>query len=178
MSEAEAAQLMLRAVRRADDFYTPPPGEPVDAWDLVPPAERVIRFMENLTQRTWPRPGPDVVGQVIARIDAGRWVAQCPTCSSAQVVAPADPRMWCVDCQPDTWLGVRFPENPEAAEATVADRPVSERFWWADDDSEAWNKPPASPPPEPTEKMRRVLEQQDSRPPEPPAEEPAEEGGA
>lgn len=177
MPETEA---MLRCVRRAEDFYTPPPGEPVDAWELVPPAERVIRFMENRTQRTWPRPGPDIVGQIIARIDAGRWVAQCPTCASAQVVTPTDPRMWCVECQPDTWAAVRFPDDCEAAEATVADEPsAATRFWWADDDPEAWNKPPAAPPPELTAKARRIREQLNSLPPTPaPEEAPTEEGGA
>lgn len=177
----ESMQVLV--VRRAEDVYAPPPGEAPDAWDLVPPAERIIRVMEQMSQRAWPRPGPEVVGQILARIDAGRWTAQCPACGSAQAVTPADPRMWCVECQPDTWIGVRFPENPEAAEATVADKPAAGRFWWADDDPEAWTRPPASPPPEPTEKMRRVQEQQDSRPPdpapeEPSAEEPTEEGGA
>lgn len=171
-----AEALQLQTVRRAEDFYTPPPGKPLDAWDLVPPAERVIAYMEHLEQRTWPRPGPDIVGQLIARIDAGRWVAQCPTCASAQVVTPTDPRMWCVDCKPDAWTSVRFPSDCEGAEATVADLPVSERFWWADDDTEAWNKPPASPAPELTAKMLRVLEQQNSTPPEP-SEPPADEGG-
>ncbi|MEU6702530.1 hypothetical protein [Streptomyces wuyuanensis] len=175
--------LQVQVVRRAEDIYTPPPGEAPDAWDHVPPAERIILVMEQMSQRTWPRPAPEIAGQVLARIDAGRWTAQCPACDSAQAVTPVDPRMWCVECQPDTWIGVRFPENPEAAEATVADKPAAARFWWADDDPEAWTKPPASPPPEPTEKARRVQEQQDSRPPdpapeEPPAEEPAEEGGA
>lgn len=159
--------MAFRCVRRAEDFYTPPPQMRSDAWDGIPPAERVIAFMERVTQRQIPRPEavlPDFV--LIARVDAGRWVAQCPICASAQVVSPDDPRMWCVDCQPDGWFEVRFPDAPAAIEEEMAKEPLGDRFWWADDDTAAWNKPP--PPPLLTPKQQRAIEERDTIPPPPP----------
>lgn len=138
---ARLEQRPRRTVRRAEDFYTPPPELPETAWNLLPPAERVIAYMERVQQRRYPRPeGMLAEPALIARIDAARWVAQCPHCQSAQVVSPDDPRMWCVDCMPDGWFKVRFPTAPAAAEATVEAMPARQRFWWADDDT-AWNRP-------------------------------------
>lgn len=37
------------------------------------------------------------VGQVHARLEAGRWLAECACCPSAQLVDPADPRFFCVE---------------------------------------------------------------------------------
>lgn len=137
---ARLEQAQRRTVRRAQDFYAPPPDLRPDAWDLIPPAERVIAYMERKEQRRLPRPDGMLPGEVlIARIDAARWVAQCPHCASAQVVSPDDPRMWCVECMPDGWAHVRFPADPAAAETAVEALPARERFWWADDDT-AWNR--------------------------------------
>jgi hypothetical protein len=130
----------LRRILRAEDFYTPPPSRPADAWRLVPPAERAIRWFEEKVQRRLPRPqGVDLRQPVFARIDAGRWVADCP-CGSAQVVTPDDPRMFCVECLESTWRRVRFPADVAAAEAAVAALPVYEQFWWQPGD-DAWNRP-------------------------------------
>lgn len=138
---ARLEQRPQRTVRRAEDFYTPPPELPETAWNLLPPAERVIAYMERVQQRRYPKPDGLLPGVVlIARVDAGRWVAQCPHCQSAQVVTPTDPRMWCVDCMPEGWSRVRFPADPSAVEATVEGQPARHRFWWADDDT-AWNRP-------------------------------------
>lgn len=129
-------------VSRADDFYAPPPSLPPDAWDLIPSAERVIAYLENAEKRGYPRPeGTDLDAVLVARVDAGRWLAQCPLCLSAQVVSPTDPRFWCVDCQPAGWTRLRFPDDVAAVEQMVAAEPVkARRFWWADDDT-AWNRP-------------------------------------
>ncbi|MBT2439026.1 hypothetical protein J7E93_02595 [Streptomyces sp. ISL-36] len=48
---------------------------------------------------------------------------------SAQVVTPADPRMWCVECGTGWWT-LDFPADPEAAERQMALLPVAERNWW------------------------------------------------
>jgi hypothetical protein len=120
----------VSAVIRAEDFYTPPPTLPTDAWATVPGAERVIVWFEHTTQRRLPRPAPDEdeTEPLFARIDAGRWVAQCP-CGSAQVVTPTDPRMFCVECL-DHWHPLTFPDDIDAAEQVVADLPARGRFWW------------------------------------------------
>ncbi|MFD9225375.1 hypothetical protein ACFWDI_36445 [Streptomyces sp. NPDC060064] len=167
---ARLEQRPRRTVRRAEDFYSPPPQEPANAWDLLQPAERVIAYMERVQQRRLPRPQGVLPGEVlIARIDAGRWVAQCPHCSSAQVVTPDDPRMWCVECLPDGWSRVRFPADPAATEATVEGQPTRERFWWADDDT-AWNRRRPRQPL--TRKQQRAAAARDVDNPPAPAEEP------
>ncbi|MFF7200526.1 hypothetical protein [Streptomyces sp. NPDC008141] len=155
-----------RAVRRAEDFYAPPPQMRDDAWDGLRPAERVIAYMERVTQRSWPRPKGQSGVTLIARIDAGRWVAQCPDCASAQVVSPEDARFWCVTCQPDTWTRVRYPADPAAVEASVEAKPARDRFWWADDDTEAFNRPRQQRPLSPKEQQAQRA--QDATPPPPP----------
>jgi hypothetical protein len=131
-------------VVRAPDFYTPPPALPTGAWQGVPPAERVIVWFEHKQQRRLPRPTATLLGEDRwARIDAGRWVADCP-CGSAQVVDPADPRMFCVECLTG-WYQLRFPDDTAAAEQEVADRPAHARFWWHPQDDAAFNRPRTDP---------------------------------
>lgn len=120
------------SVMRAEDFYTPPPRLPPTAWDALPAAERVISWYEEAAQRRLPRPTTELDGDLYARIDAGRWVAQCP-CGSAQVVSPADPRMLCVGCL-DGWRRLILPADVEATEQAVGALPVRERCWWHEDD--------------------------------------------
>jgi len=133
-------------VVRAEGFYRPPPSMPANAWALVPPAERCARWYELRLQRRIDTPAGVLLGQrTYARIDGGRWVADCP-CGSAQVVTPADPRIACPECGYG-WVVVVFPEDPAAAEAEVAELLPSERFWWHPDDAAAWNRPPEEAPP-------------------------------
>jgi len=120
---------MSHRVRRAEGFYIPPPPLTPDAWDAVPAAERVARWIEIKAQCRIPTPPRDaVIGTTYARIDAGRWVADC-TCGSAQVASPDDPAMYCVDCRPAGWLTLAFPVDVAAAEIVVADLPAEEQFW-------------------------------------------------
>lgn len=137
-------------VQRAETFYTPPPSMPPDAWDLVPPAERVLRWWEIRHQRRVPVPSGILLGQSqYARINHNRWVADCP-CGSAQAVSPDDPRMACPECGAG-WLTVIFPADVAAAEAAVADELPSLRNWWNPDDETAWDRPPSDPVPDPGE---------------------------
>jgi hypothetical protein len=138
---------VLIPVQRAETFYLPPPPEPANAWELVPPAERCMRWYEHKQQRRVTVPSGTLLGtRVWARIDANRWVADCP-CGSAQVVTPADQRFACPECGTG-WLAVVFPEDVAAAEESVADDLPHERFWWNPDDPSPWNQPPADPPAE------------------------------
>src|SRR3546814_13686753 len=70
-----------------------------------------------------------------ARIDAGRWIAECP-CGSAHVVSPTDPHMLCTVCL-DSWHPLIFPADPEAAEAEVDAQPRRHQFWYHPGD-ERW----------------------------------------
>lgn len=133
------------AVLRSQDFYTPPATAPAGAWQLQPPAERVIIWYELKQQRRLPRPTAVLLGASrYARIDAGRWVADC-FCNSAQVVSPDDPRMFCVECLTG-WYSIVFPADPAAAEQAVAGSAAHRRFWWHPDDTTAWNRPTPPPP--------------------------------
>jgi hypothetical protein len=125
----------MPTVLRAETFYLPPPTLPADAWDLVPAAERALRWYEVHAQRRLPGIAREVTAEPLyPRIDAGRWVAQCG-CGAAQVVSPADPRMLCEVCL-DGWHPLVFPEDPAAAEAKVADRLRRYQFWYHPDDEE------------------------------------------
>lgn len=138
---------MPTPVQRAETYYLPPPSLPPTAWDLVPPAERVLRWYEQRMQRRLTVPAGTILGVTLwARIDAGRWVADCP-CRSAQIVTPSDPRFACPECGAG-WFTVRFPDDVAAAEAAVAEQLPSERFWWQADDPNPWNQP-ADPAPSP-----------------------------
>lgn len=132
-------------VFRADGFYVPPQSLPPDAWDMVPVAERAIRWFEYQAQRGVPRTEVVLLGEDRwARIDGGRWVASCP-CGSAQVVSPEDPRLFCVECLTG-WYTVLFPADPAGIEQLVAGLPEADQFWWDPRDPNA-SPPPAEPLP-------------------------------
>lgn len=126
---------MTGHITRAEAFYLPPPHLPADAWSLVPPALRVVRWYEEKNQRRLPVEDGVLLGeQLYAQINHGRWVANC-TCGSAQIVTPADPRMWCVECGTGWWQ-ITFPADVDAVEQSLVELPVSERNWWAETDPE------------------------------------------
>ena len=130
-------------VVRAEAFYFPPPSQPATDWDLVPPAERVWRWVELRQQRRLEPPSAFILGHRIhAQINHNRWVADCP-CGSAQVVTPADPRMACTECG-FGWVRLIFPGDPEAVEAALTDLLPHERNWWHPDDA-PWNRPSKEP---------------------------------
>ncbi|MET9957028.1 hypothetical protein ABZ135_36510 [Streptomyces sp. NPDC006339] len=145
-------------VVRAESFYLPPPELAAEAWDLVPPAERVWRWVEYRQQRRAIPPEGVLLGErVWARINHGRWISDC-VCGSAQIVTPADPRMACTECGWG-WVQVAFPEDPATVESAVEVEPPHLRNWTHP------NAPGmAGPPPPPPGKTR----------PQPPAEPPTE----
>jgi hypothetical protein len=134
-----------RPVTRAEDFYLPPPHQRADAWDLTPPAMRVIRWYEEKQQRRIPvGQGMLLEQRIYPRVNHSRWVADC-TCMSAQIVTPADPRMWCVECGTGWWQLV-FPEDVDAVEQEMTVLPVAERNWWHPDDPARVLAPPVDGP--------------------------------
>ena len=72
---------------------------------------------------------------MFASVNAGRWVVQCtfPGCGGAQYASFEDPRFWCVDCENKAvggkWVGVTWPENPLAVEASLGMRPLTAKNW-------------------------------------------------
>lgn len=133
----------MPAVIRAETFFTPPPSMPPDAWAGTPGAELVIRWYEQHIGRRLPAPSEGLpIGPRYARIDAGRWLAECE-CGSAQVISPVDPRYYCVICYTG-WVPLVVPEDIDAVEATVSQLPTGEQWWWHPDDPGA--PPPPAPP--------------------------------
>jgi len=76
-------------------------------------------------------PGEGTIsGSVEARIDAGRWVALCPseTCRGAELVSAEYPVFACASCcnrdNGGKWYAVIFPKNKAAIEAELLRRPA------------------------------------------------------
>ncbi|MFF5004690.1 hypothetical protein ACFY3G_17890 [Streptomyces phaeochromogenes] len=132
-------------VERAEGYYLPPPDQPPDVWALVPPAERVFRWVELRQHRRLTPPDGFVIGHpAYARINHNRWISDCP-CGSAQVVTPADPRFACTECGYG-WLRLVFPEDPAAVEASLAEQLPHLRNWWHPSDPDPWGVPPSDAP--------------------------------
>jgi hypothetical protein len=121
------------AVVRAETFYTPPPGMDPTAWDDVPPAERVFRWYESRVGRRVTPPDGTVDDTYWARINQNRWIADCSSCGSAQVVSPADPRYACTECGWG-WGTIVFPADVAAVEASLMSQKPYLRNWWNPDD--------------------------------------------
>lgn len=82
-------------------------------------------------------PGPEVacVGTPLpARVDANRWIVDCPDCGSAEFAFVADARFLCTNCLNATVGGacrpVAFPRNRQAIEAALLLRPVPRTRDW------------------------------------------------
>jgi hypothetical protein len=75
---------------------------------------------------------------LVAYVNHGRWVADCPSCRSAQVVTPNDPRFLCVCGNADTggkWLPISFPLPADMNEidSLLGKRPDTNRNWTPDE---------------------------------------------
>lgn len=84
------------------------------------------RFMAGVFVEILRRPVPTLVSKtaVKARLDAGRWIADCPMgCGGAEKVSQADPVFLCLSCGSDEmWWPVAFPRAIRAIEEEVAKR--------------------------------------------------------
>ncbi|ROQ69167.1 hypothetical protein EDD93_3664 [Streptomyces sp. 840.1] len=133
------------AIVQAETNYLPPPprrGQTAQDWSQVPGAELLYRWVETRFGWRVPVPTafvPDDPG-LYARIDDGRWVAEC-TCGAAWIVSVLDPRFGCAQCQRD-WVPLIVPDDIAAAEAEAL--ALVRRFWFHPDDP----RNPAPPIPE------------------------------
>ena len=134
------------AVVRAENYYTPPPPTPADAWAEVPAAERVWRWYEIRMGRRVTPPEETVEDVYFARINQNRWIADC-SCGSAAVVSPVDPRYACTECGWG-WASLVFPADVAAVEARLARLKPVLRNWWNADDPHNPDRP-VDPVPDP-----------------------------
>ncbi|MER7806173.1 hypothetical protein [Streptomyces sp900116325] len=142
-----ATALPADAIVQAETYYLPPTprrGQTPQDWSQVPGAELVYKWLEYKMGRRVPVPTefvPDHPG-LYARIDDGRWVAECDNCRSAWIVSVLDPRFGCGECKRD-WVPLIVPDDIPAAEAEALALP--RRWWW--NPADPLN--PVQPEPEP-----------------------------
>lgn len=91
-----------------------------------------VKFMSlNLAQRgklASPWLGKISGKPVAARIDFGRWIADCPYCGGAEYIDPDDPFIFCLSCNmvdnKGAALPVIIPPDRDIIESLVLARPV------------------------------------------------------
>lgn len=108
------------------------------------PAERTPRMIQDAAARAGRPlpfalpPSPDAAegeAEAIAYVNDGRWVVDCPACSSAQLAAHSDRRFFCTECHNaaigGAWRAVRWPPANQlnAVEAELELRPERNRHW-------------------------------------------------
>lgn len=103
---------------------------------LVPPAAWLPLIELTDRGRRWVEPVGIADAPVArARVDAGRWIAECPLCNVPSWVTWRDPRLWCVTCENTAvagrWVHVEFPadEVREECERVLRVRPPHHQFW-------------------------------------------------
>lgn len=71
--------------------------------------------------------------EIAVRCEQGRWLAQCPWCSSAQWASRTDPRYFCSTCLNERdgarWAAVRWPDDTPAIEEALAMRFTEFATW-------------------------------------------------
>lgn len=68
-------------------------------------------------------------GEIVAYVNHGRWIAECPDCAGAQLVSELERRFWCLNCGNAAvnfaWRHVRMPQKRTAIEAELVIRPAA-----------------------------------------------------
>ena len=77
--------------------------------------------------------GPAVGPSVEARLNHGRWIADCPDCAGAQFVDETEPIFFCLACGNVEARGqfrrVKFPRDKAKIEGRMNARPMLNRNW-------------------------------------------------
>lgn len=101
----------------------------------------IMQMREMLTTRTGrdipvPR-GHAPQNIVVPRVNAGRWIADCPAldCAGAEIVSTVEPRFYCFSCcnkqVEGRTLAVVFPDDMDAIERALLERPHADFMdWW------------------------------------------------
>ncbi|MEU6490397.1 hypothetical protein ABZ890_08385 [Streptomyces sp. NPDC046984] len=133
------------AVVRAETFYLPPANMDQTLWADVPAAELVWRWYELRMGRRVVPPTDNVGDVYFARINQNRWIGDCSSCGSAQVVSPTDPRYACTECGWG-WCTLVFPTDVPSVEASLLPLKPLLRNWWNDLDPANPDKPVVGDP--------------------------------
>ena len=123
MPSVQMAQRLGRPIEHGD-YHLQPDGSPMSARE----------FQGGVFRRLHPGRIISVISEVAvaARIDAGRWLADCPVgCGGAEMVSAADPVFLCVSCgSDDKWWPVTFPADRAAIEAEITKRTNVNGWAW------------------------------------------------
>lgn len=123
---------MRQSIRTAESEYTTVdlgPGVTIDATNRDP-ADRAF-VLHSRGRELGPHAGKTAtdVPPIVAFVNEGRWIVECPFCHSAQVGSPDDPRFLCV-CANDPVLGAYLQvEYPAPADRARIEDALSARTW-------------------------------------------------
>jgi len=89
--------------------------------------ERMLRSLSSRTRKRLPSQNGTTGNPVIARVNLGRWIADC-ACGGAEIVDPDDRRFFCFSCgniaNDGKYLPVEFPANHQQIENELLNRAV------------------------------------------------------
>ena len=73
------------------------------------------------------------IGEVMAEVNHGRWIARCSVCGGAEEAAWQEPIFYCLSCgnaeNGGHTMGIIFPENRVEIEGVLLARPMENRNW-------------------------------------------------
>ena len=125
----------MPSVKTIDNGMTLDPAARLAVSDHAP-AEWLPLITLSMRGQQWATPLGIAETPVCARVDAGRWIAECDGCGTASWVTPTDPRLWCTECENarlmGRWVPVLFPPDREEGERILSVRLPKDQFWFPD----------------------------------------------
>lgn len=109
-----------------------------DRWPDRTLLEHAAHFASSTGSRVLPGEGVALDARAVARVNASRWLADCPQpgCNGAELVNLDDPRFFCCECRNAGFAGlpvtveVPDPELRGQVEETLLARPVPATRNW------------------------------------------------
>jgi len=108
----------------------------------------IHKFERLLLVKPWSGKVNGNMQPAYARIDFGRWIAACPFCQRDCMVDPDDPFFFCLYCAGDSSGDAGpciFPDDRDAIETAILERPVMKIGKYPSKTDEALNSPPILP---------------------------------
>lgn len=124
---------MALVIKSAEDFHHPDP-----RWGTTTAAERGVLkhwHMETNGFNVELPKSHSTKATAYARVDLGRWIADCPWCKSAQFASREDHRFFCTECGNapvhGAWITVLWPDEWEEIEQILGQRLNVGNQWWS-----------------------------------------------
>jgi len=122
------------AIKSAEDFHHPDP-----RWSGTTAAERIVLAHWHKETHGFNVTLPTMQTNKVtahARVDWGRWIVDCPWCTSAQNASREDHRFFCVECGNAAvrgqWITVIWPDENDLVqvEMLLSMRPSRDNQFW------------------------------------------------